>query len=92
MAACRAFESILGEQPWSANLDTGCSSERSKDRNTIKIVQTVFIDNLIERFNEQSTSPSPNTANVRLRPKTNEAPGGDWPFRQVVGCLMWLAT
>ena len=71
---------------------TGCSFERDTKNGTLKISQTAFTDKAIERFNVRSTSPSPAVCDSRLAPKGDDEEGGDWPYRQAVGCLMWLAV
>ena len=55
----------LGELTWY----TGCSFKRDVKKCTLSIVQTAFIDKIVERFHVFSTSPSPAAANCRLEEK-----------------------
>ena len=86
---CKVFPvNNLGPLTWY----TGCAFERSSDNASIKIVQTAFIDKIIERFNVRTTAPTPAFSGRVLRPKEEAEPGGQWPFREAVGSLMWVAT
>jgi len=86
---CKVFPvNNLGPLTWY----TGCAFERSSDSKSIKIVQTAFIDKIIERFNIRTTAPTPASSGRQLRPKEEAEPGGQWPYREAVGSLMWVAT
>ena len=70
---CKVFPvNNLGPLTWY----TGCAFERSSDKNSIKIVQTAFIDKIIERFNIRTTAPTPAFAGRDLRAKGESEPGG----------------
>ena len=64
----------------------------SSDGKSIKIVQTALIDKIIERFNIQTTAPTPALSGRQLRPKEESEQGEEWPYRQAVGSVMWVAT
>ena len=46
----------------------------------------------MKRFDVQSISDIPASPGADLGPKQGNNPGGDWPVREAVGSLMWLAT
>lgn len=71
-------------------MNAGCFSELSRDRKTLKILKkNAAIDDLIDRFNVPSTSPSPVAVNVKLRPIKDEDREA---IDHVVGRLTWIAT
>ena len=53
---------------------------------------TAFIEKILERFRITSGRSVPADPNVKLRPRRAEEPGGTWPFREAVGCLMWVCN
>ncbi len=78
----------LGELTWYM----GCLFERDRANGTLKISQPAFVDVLTERFNVESASPLPAYPTVELAPRSNNEPVTDEPYREAVGCLLWLSN
>ena len=58
----------------------------------MEITQKAFIESMLNRFGVNSSSDIPATPGVELGPREEGEPGGDWPYREAVGSLMWLST
>ena len=78
----------LGELNWYM----GCLYERNRSKGTLKISQPAFIDVLLERFDVQSESPIPACPTVELSPRNSDEPVSERPYKEAVGCLLWLAN
>lgn len=66
---------------------TGCDFEHNEVKGTVKIIQTAFIEKFIEHIDVtpgRSISADPC---VKLMPKEDDEPEGNWPNRQAVRCL-----
>ena len=95
--SCRDFHAALvtkfptnnlGELTWY----TGCAFKRDWELGTLEITQKAFIESMLNRFGVNSSSDIPATPGVELGPREEGEPGGDWPYREAVGSLMWLST
>ena len=51
-----------------------------------------FTDKIVEKFGIVSNQAIPAVVGLRLEEFENDEPEGGWPFREVVGSLMWLAN
>ena len=56
------------------------------------ISQQAFAENTAARFNVNSGRNTPLSTGLKLEEFDENEPVGDWPFRELVGCLMWLAN
>ena len=78
----------LGELRWYS----GCFYERDWEKGVLKISQLMFADQLTDEYGIEFGKKVPLPIGTRLAEfDKNEAPG-DWPFRELVGSLMWLST
>lgn len=73
----------LGKLQWC----TGCTFKCSKGTGTLEISQAACIAKSVERFDAASTRTIPACPTTKLRPRTEDEPKGDWPFRAAVGNL-----
>ena len=78
----------LGELRWYA----GCRFLRDWDAGTLTISQQALAENTAARFDVSSTRNSPLSTDPKLEEFDKNGPVGDWPFRELIGCLMWLAN
>ena len=78
----------LGELRWYA----GCRFSRDWDAGTLTISQQAFAENTAARFDVSSGRNTPLSTGLKLEEFNENEPVGDWPFRELVGCLMWLAN
>ena len=78
----------LGRLRWYA----GCRFSRDWDAGTLTISQQAFAENTAARFNVNSGRNTPLSTGLKLEEFDENEPVGDWPFRELVGCLMWLAN
>ena len=65
----------------------GCHYSRDKERGLLTISQQAFRERLVEKYSHGSSTSIPASPGVKL-----EGFEGGWPFREVVGSLMWLAN
>ena len=56
------------------------------------ISQQAFAENTAARFDVSSGRNTPLSTGLKLEEFNENEPVGDWPFRELVGCLMWLAN
>ncbi|CAN0299130.1 unnamed protein product [Ectocarpus fasciculatus] len=77
----------LGECTWY----DGCGIERDLDSGTLTISQSAYVESMMKRFDVMTTSPIPASPGVDLGPKRDDEPGGNWPVREAVGSMMWVA-
>ena len=66
--------------------------ERDWELGTIKVSQGAYVESIVKRFNVQTTSPIPASPSADVGPKKEDEPIATVPFREVVGCLMWVLT
>ena len=78
----------LGELRWYA----GCRYSRDWDAGTLMISQQAFAENTALKFGVSSSRRNPLEKVLKLEEFDATEPEGDWPFRELVGCLMWLAN
>lgn len=78
----------LGELTWY----TGVEYKRDKENGIIELSQTSYIKCAPESFNVSRSSSLPAFASVNLRSVNNDTGVKDMPFREVGGCLMWIAN
>ena len=67
---------------------TGCAFERDSKSKTVKIVQTAYIEKIVDRFEVRKTSSNPASASVKLRARVEGDAQWNWPFREACGSLM----
>jgi len=78
----------LGELRWYS----GCFCERDWEKGVLKISQQTFAEQLADEYGIEFGKSVPLSVGARLAEfDENEAPG-HWPFRELVGSLMWLTT
>ena len=78
----------LGELRWYA----GCRYARDWDAGTLTILQQAFAENTALQFGVSSGRRNPLKKGLQLEEFDATEPEGGWPFRELVGCLMWLAN
>ena len=78
----------LGELRWYA----GCRFSKDWDTGTLTTSQQAFAENTAARFDISSGRNTPLSTGLKLEEFDKNEPVGDWPFRELVGCLMWLAN
>ena len=77
-----------GELRWYA----GCRFWKEWDTGTSTISQQAFAENTAARFDTSSGRNTLLLTDHKLEEFDKNEPVGDWPFRELVGCLMWLAN
>lgn len=70
---------------------TECAFERIEFKGRVTMVQTAFIEKIIEYVDVTSGRSIPSDPCLTRGPKRDEEPGGNWPFWQAMGYLMWVA-
>jgi len=78
----------LGELKWYG----GCFYSRDRDRGTLTISQQSFAEDLVKKFCVDSVQNVPLKVGVRLENFSKDDVTEDWPFRELVGSLMWLSV
>ena len=78
----------LGELRWY----DGCRYSRDWDAGTLTISQQAFAENTTLKFGVSSGRRNLLDKGLQLEEFDATEPEGDWPFRELVGCLMWLAN
>ena len=79
----------LGELRW----HSGCFYERDREKGVLKISRQTFAEQLSDEYGMEFGRSIPlctcwhETCGIR-----QEWAAGDWPFRELVGSLMWLST
>ena len=69
----------------------GSEYKRGREKGTLEISQTQFIQSVLNRFGVSKSSPVPATPSLDLR-HVSEETVVDVPFREIVGSLMWIAN
>ena len=77
----------LGELRW----NEGCHFTREREMDTLKISQKTFADELVKKFCVTSTQSVPLRVGVKLEDFDEGERVENWPFRELVGSLMWLS-
>ncbi|MEP3107990.1 MAG: reverse transcriptase domain-containing protein [Hyphomicrobiales bacterium] len=78
----------LGELSWYA----GCCVSSDWDAGTLTTSQQAFAEKTAARFDVRSGRTNPLLASAKIEEFDENEPVGDWPFRELVGCLIWLAN
>ena len=77
----------LGELRWYR----GCHYTREREMGTLMISQKTFADELVKKFCVTSTQSVPLRVGVKLEEFDEDERVESWPFRELVGSLMWLS-
>ena len=77
----------LGELRWYG----GCHYTREREMGTLTISQKTFADELVKTFCVTSTQSVPLPVGVKLEELNEYKKVENWPFRELVGSLMWLS-
>lgn len=77
----------LGELRWYG----GCHFTREREMGTLTISQKKFSDELVKKFRVTSTQRIPLRVDAKLEMFDEDEKIKDWPFRELVGGLMWLS-
>ena len=78
----------LGELKWYG----GCFYLRDRDRGTLTISQQSFAEKLVKEFCVDSVQNVPIKVGVKLEDFSVDNETEDWPFRELVGSLVWLSS
>lgn len=70
----------------------GCQFLRDREHGLLTISQKTFSDALVEKFGMISERRVPFGVGVKLDEFDEDEMTENWPFRELVGSLMWLAT
>ena len=71
---------------------SGCCLWRDWDVGTLTSSQQAFAEKTVARFDVSSGRNNPLSTGVKLEHFDENERVGDWPFRELVGCLMLLAN
>ena len=66
----------------------GCAFESNIMEGVMKMMQTAFVDSLVDRFDIQYEAQTPASVEFDLGPKRIHEKGDDWPYKQAVGGLL----
>ena len=77
----------LGDLKWYG----GCRYSSDRKRGTLTISQQNFAEELVKNFRVTSVQSVPFKVGVKLEEFDENEETGSWPFRELVGGLMWLA-
>ena len=77
----------LGELRWYG----GCHYTQEREMGTLTISQKPFADELVKTFCVTSTKSFPLRVGVKLETFDEDERVENWPFRELVGSLMWLS-
>ena len=69
-----------------------CAFKRDWELRALGITQKALIESMSNRFGVNSSSDTPATSVVELHPREEGELGGDWPYREARGSLIWLST
>ena len=78
----------LGELRWYG----GSQFSRDRLNGLLTISQRTFADPLVEKFGVVDVKSIPMPVGIKLEEFSQDEPVGTWPFRELIGSLMWLAT
>ena len=78
----------LGDLKWYG----GCRYSRDRKRDTLTISQQSFAEELVKKFRVTSVKSVPLKVGVKLEEFDEDKETESWPFRELVGGLMWLAV
>ena len=77
----------MGELSWYL----GCTFERDKIKDVMKMTQTAFVDSLVDHFDIQYETHTPASVEFDLGPKMTHEKVGEWPYKHAVGGLLWIS-
>ena len=77
----------LGDLKWYG----GCRYPRDRKRGTLTKSQLCFAEELVKKFRVTSVQSVPPKVGVKLEDFHEDEETESWPFRELVGGLMWLA-
>ena len=77
----------LGELRWYG----GCHYTREREMGTLTISQKTFADELVKTFCVTFTQRVPLRVGIKLEEFNEDEKIEHWPFRELVGSLMWLS-
>ena len=77
----------LGELRWFG----GCHFTRGREMGTLPIFQKTFADELVKTFCVTSMPSVPLRVGVKLEEFDEDERVENWPFRELVGSLIWLS-
>ena len=78
----------LGELRWYS----GCFYERDREKGHLNISQQSFAEQLGDEYGIEYGKSVPLPVGTALAEFDKNEASGDWPFRELVGSLMWLST
>ena len=78
----------LGQLSWY----TGCSFIRDRSRGPLTISQQALVEYMLERFDVRTDKNILASPSVKLDEFDPNESGDNWPFREAVGSLMWVAN
>ena len=78
----------LGELRWYA----GCHYSRDRVAGLLTISQKSFTEKTVKQFGVTAGRNTPLSTDVFLEEFDEDEPDGVWPFRELVGSLMWLSN
>ena len=81
------FVNNLGDLKWYG----GCRYSRDRERGTLTISQQSFAEELVKKFCVTSVQSVSLKVGVKLEEFDEDEETESWPFRELVGGLMWLA-
>ena len=77
----------LGDLKWYG----GCHYSRDRDKGTLTISQKNFAEELVKKYHVTSKQNVPLRVSTKLDEFSEDEETKNWPFRELVGSLMWLA-
>ena len=91
------FETSWTEWSPSKNLSElrwygGCHYTREREMGILTISQKTLADELVNNYCVTSTQSVPLRVGVKLEEFNEDEMVENWPFRELVGSLMWLST
>ena len=69
----------------------GCHYNREREMGTLTISQKTFADELVKTYSVTSTQSVPLRVGIKLEEFNENEMVENWPFRELVGSLMWLS-
>ena len=69
----------------------GCHYTREREMGTLTISQKPFADELVKKYSVTSTQSVPLRVGIKLEEFSEDEMVENWPFRELVGSLMWLS-
>ena len=72
----------------------GIKVDRDRDRRTMRLTQTAYIDQILSRFgmSECKPAPTPYETTAQLQKENADEASENFPYREAVGSLMYVMT